>query len=855
MISVLYVDDEPGLLEIGKLFLEESGQFSVDIVTSAQGALTRLNSTNYDAIISDYLMPRMDGIAFLKRVREQFGEIPFILFTGRGREEVVIEAINNGADFYLQKGGDPEAQFAELEHKLRQAVARRKADDAVRVSEEQLRSTLASMDDLVFNLDENGIFVGSHHPSRENLYTGPEQFMGRSFRDVLPEELSAQVHKVIAEVKNSGTTQLIEYSLPIQGNPVWFSAKVSPCYSSKRMFNGVTIVARNITESRHAEEALRESEKRFRELSDLLPQVVFEVDTDGNLKYTNKIAFECFGYTEDDFKKGLNIMQMLAPENLERAAAAFRAAVNGKGTMVNPAGEYIALRKDGSTFPVSIYSSPIVENCRITGLRGIIVDITERKATESALRESEERFRETANNIPGIVFRFNIHADGSQTLSYVSDRVTDILGIENSHTDMFQVLTEHIHPEDLERFFVSVKDAVQSRSPWKAEARFIKPSGEMIWLEGMSGPVLHGDELLFAGVIIDISDRKRAEEALQESEAKFRALVEYSLDGILIMDLMGNILFANREACITVDIAYDKALIEKRNVLEFVAPESREAVLRDFRNVAQGLDTYLVNYKLITRTAREIWVECIGKKIPFGDSTALFVSLRDITERKKAEDALRLANRQLGLLTGVTRHDILNKISVILGFIKVGEKKFADPDLIAYLKKMESATIAIRSQIEFTRIYQDLGSHEPQWIELDMVISRLQVPVTITLHANVQGIMVFADPMLDRVFFNLLDNSVRHGQRVTEIGMSSRKSGEDLIVIWEDNGIGILPGEKELIFERGFGKNTGFGMFLVREILSLTGITITETGEPGEGVLFEISVPKDMWRRKRDRAS
>ncbi len=113
MDRILYVDDEPSLLEITKLFLEETNDLSVDVDISAQHALNSIGKQSYDAIISDYQMPEMDGIAFLKSVRSRYGDIPFILFTGRGREEIVIEAINNGADFYLQKGGDPTAQFAE----------------------------------------------------------------------------------------------------------------------------------------------------------------------------------------------------------------------------------------------------------------------------------------------------------------------------------------------------------------------------------------------------------------------------------------------------------------------------------------------------------------------------------------------------------------------------------------------------------------------------------------------------------------------------------------------------------------------------------------------------------------------
>jgi signal transduction histidine kinase len=134
-IRVLYVDDEPGLLELTKLFLESDGSFVVDTLTSACEALACLKTKRYDAILSDYQMPEMDGIGFLKQLRASGDTIPFIIFTGKGREEVVIEALNNGADFYLQKGGDPKSQFAELSNKIQYAVSRKKAEEALEVSE------------------------------------------------------------------------------------------------------------------------------------------------------------------------------------------------------------------------------------------------------------------------------------------------------------------------------------------------------------------------------------------------------------------------------------------------------------------------------------------------------------------------------------------------------------------------------------------------------------------------------------------------------------------------------------------------------------------------------------------------
>ncbi len=139
MIRALLVDDEAAFLKLAVMFLEEQEDILCDTARSATEALIRLQETPCDVVISDYEMPGLDGIAFLKQVRERFGSIPFILFTGKGREEIVIEALNNGADFYLQKGLDPEAQFTELVHKVRHAVGKKLAETQLAESEMRYR--------------------------------------------------------------------------------------------------------------------------------------------------------------------------------------------------------------------------------------------------------------------------------------------------------------------------------------------------------------------------------------------------------------------------------------------------------------------------------------------------------------------------------------------------------------------------------------------------------------------------------------------------------------------------------------------------------------------------------------------
>ncbi|NLV26144.1 MAG: PAS domain S-box protein [Methanomicrobiales archaeon] len=292
-----------------------------------------------------------------------------------------------------------------------------------------------------------------------------------------------------------------------------------------------------------------------------------------------------------------------------------------------------------------------------------------------------------------------------------------------------------------------------------------------------------------------------------------------------------------------------------RYIREFVHPDDQQLVTDVILTPATPSESPYVDFqwehRIIRRDGevRDILVRTRILKDSERNVIMIHGANQDITERKKAEEVLRRVNRQLNLLTSITRHDILNSLMAIYWFLDAIEHKFSDPVLLEYVMGMNMAAGEIQSQIEFTRVYEELGSHEPAWISLNAVMPYQSVPSHITLTADVTGIAIYADPMLDKVFFNLLDNSIRHGQRVTEIRVSTHESDDNLKVVWEDNGVGVSAAEKESIFLRGFGKHTGFGMFLVQEILSLTDITIQETGREGEGARFEILVPKGFWRK------
>ncbi len=219
-----------------------------------------------------------------------------------------------------------------------------------------------------------------------------------------------------------------------------------------------------------------------------------------------------------------------------------------------------------------------------------------------------------------------------------------------------------------------------------------------------------------------------------------------------------------------------------------------------------------------------------------------------LSEQQKTAEALKHSNKKLQLLTSITRHDIQNKILVLSGYIELAGMTDHNPKTLSYLKEAGDALSAIEGQIAFTGEYEKLGVHEPQWLSLRELIGRIQ-DGSLPVRCDCAEYFIYADQMLEKVFSNLMDNTLRHANGATRVRISCDETKSGLHIVWEDDGPGVLDENKELIFERGFGTNTGYGLFLTREILAITGITIRETGVYGEGVRFEILVPEGCYRK------
>jgi len=334
MFSVLYVDDEPELLQIGKIFLERHGKFRVDTATSASEAMTLLESGNYEAIVSDYQMPVMDGIAFLKKIRASGNTIPFIIFTGKGREEIVIQALNEGADFYLQKGGEAKSQFAELAHKIRQAVEHRRADKKISDQERLQADILNFLPDATFAINTEGIVIAWNRameqftsiPASAMLGKGGYEYAALFYGERRPVLIDLVLkNDPVAKarypfIKRNGNTLFAESVLPqfkdSRDVQVWFTA--SPLYDNSGTVIGAIESVRDISERKEAKESLQREREFFDAVIDCIPNLFVILDREGRIVRSNTCVEESLGKTAEEIS-GMKASSFVVEE--DRAAA------------------------------------------------------------------------------------------------------------------------------------------------------------------------------------------------------------------------------------------------------------------------------------------------------------------------------------------------------------------------------------------------------------------------------------------------------------------------------------------------------------------------------------------------------
>lgn len=505
-----------------------------------------------------------------------------------------------------------------------------------------------------------------------------------------------------------------------------------------------------------------------------------------------------------------------------------------------------------------------------TGLNELYHDREQEKSpgknAEEVPAEGGDFYLKVLDDFPNPVWRANVTAK----CDFFNKFWLEFTG-RTMEEEMGDGWAEGVHPDDFDRCLAIYLDNFHLRKPFEMEYRLRFHDGSYHWLLDCGNPFYTPDGEFggYIGSCYDIQDRKTAEALLNaantELEERIRELTENRLELLETKEYLEKLIgYASAPI-----LVWDPSLmITKVNKAfgDLTGIEPEEATgehislifssdsLQKYQDLTarmtnssewEGIEIPITRRSGETRIVLWNFASIVSQH---NEPIATIAQGHDITEHIQAEKALKQLNRQLNLMSSITRHDILNQVNVIELLIGLVQKK---TDTSAIRFEMEGMTISadnIRSQIEFTKTYQEIGSQDPQWQDVCSIAVPGHIPQTITVITRGEEIEVYADLLLRRVFDNLLDNSIRHGERVSRIEVSCMKSPSGLVIVWEDNGVGVRADEKEMIFDRGIGKNTGLGLFFIREILLITGITISETGEEGKGARFEILVPSTGWR-------
>ncbi|NMB79187.1 MAG: PAS domain-containing sensor histidine kinase [Methanomicrobiales archaeon] len=351
--------------------------------------------------------------------------------------------------------------------------------------------------------------------------------------------------------------------------------------------------------------------------------------------------------------------------------------------------------------------------------------------------------------------------------------------------------------------------------------------------------------------------------SLPDYELRFHTLAKSCSYGLFQVST-GNdchVLYANR--MLAAMLGYDSARaitgLEARGI--FINPADFDTLYLDI--VQDGIITGR-EVRFRQKDGSEIWVSLQAWQLTYPGGMVIEGFVQDITEQRVLEAemqyhaselnryalALANANKKLNLLSSITRHDLLNKLTILQGQLELMKMESTDPAILSYLSSQEKTIQALTLHVQFTRDYQDLGIDSPRWSDVNEIIrtsvaslSLLGIDVVI----DTGTLWVYADPMLEKVFYNLVENSLRHAGALKKIRFHTSLSEGVARIIYEDDGCGVPAEFKEDIFNRKHFTHTGFGLYLSREILAITGLTIAETGTPGNGARFEIAVPGDRF--------
>ncbi len=866
LLRVLIIEDseDDALLLIRHL---KKGGYNpeYELVETASAMKKALKEKEWDFILCDYKMPRFNAPSAIGIIKEANIDIPIIIVSGTIGEDTAVECMRLGAHDYIMK-----ANFSRLcpaiARELKEAKARaerRKAEDDLRESERKYKLITEKMTDIVWIADGKLRTIYVTPSVKTILGFSQEERMNQAVdQQLTPESLSVAIENLSREmaVEKHGhgdpdrvVTLILEYYHK-DGSTRWMETITSPLRNDKGVGIGIHGVSRDITERKMAEsqikaalESLQKSEESYTKLVNTIPDVIVRTDLDGKVVFVNDYTLQISGYARKEIE-GQNMLKFISPDEHAQVLQNTYLMMDGR---LGPK-EYHMIMKDGRIVPFEV-NGDVLRNQDGTpfGLVNVCRNVSERRMTEKLLIEKDEHLRGITRNLPGVIFQFYVKDGSEYGISYLSELPDEYLSVFSKFdmTDMDNVLPEFIsfiHEEDRDRFLASTKKAVETVTPWNFEGRIVLQSGKIIWVHGMSTPRHFKDRLVFDGILLNVTERKKAEYQSKKSEEKFHKIFMTTPDCVAITRLGDGLI-------IDVNKGFEDIVGWKREVA--IGTKSVEPPLnfwvdlsaREFLRAELKSGRDVLNHEFEFRRADGSMRTGIysARALTIGGEEQIIFIMRDITEHKRMEMELMESQKMklMGQISSGVAHEVRNPLHAIQAIseamaLDMDEKSDYKEYLMHIKAQVERLSHLMNdlltlgkpiqpSQFGYALLTDIAAAAVRDWQEAHPLLSQL-IKVINNLP---DGDKVMVDSnKIRQVIINLLENASQHSPKNEAILLILDKVSENyLMVKIIDKGVGLTPQDQSRIFEPFYTtrkSGTGLGLSLCKHIIESHGGTI-----------------------------
>jgi len=700
-------------------------------------------------------------------------------------------------------------------------------------------------------LPDHTVVYWNEASTRTYGYT-EEEAMGRDIRELLiPLETRDQVTTADARMAESGIPEpAVEMALVHKDGslvPVFSGYTVVKIPGKNTVIFGMEI---DLTARRRTEDAERKEKEHLQSILNSAPfgTLVFELYGDGSLVFVSGsrsagsiTGTDCSGYI------GMTIENAFPAFASTEIPDAFREVARNGEPFHLDAFDY---KGAGTPGVLEIHAMRVGQGRIAVFFR----DVSGKKKVEDELAQNEVKFRSLVQNSSDILQIL----DAEKRVVYSSPAFSNLLGYPEGSQNGRDALGL-VHPEDQARVLADLEEVYTRTNPgMPTEYRILKADGDYIYVESVGVNLLGVPGV--DGIVITthvVHERKLSEQAMEESKERFHLIFQHSYDTIYLSaitpsGMFGTIVDANDAA--TVQTGYSGDELRQKTLVEIssrdLAQKSHMIMMELFTRGETRFETgqYRKDGSLVP-------VEISARLAKLRDKTYIIAISRDVSQRKHDERALQIANQKLQLMNIVAWNDIQNKVMGLRSSVEQCREPVTDEKLKKFIDSENEVLQVIHRQLLYAREYRELGIHPPQWVNLPqilrMIVSSKGIE-PVKFMTDIRDLELYCDPIIEKVFSHLIDNTQKHGKKATEIHVTCSETADGLRIIYEDDGVGIPVEKKKDLFMQGIGASAGLSLFFVHDILEISDMTIRETGEPGKSARFEIYVPRGIFRVGRN---